>query len=351
MNNTKRNKRKMWDAFDIMKYDLDNIEIEKTNTKDQLSKSDTNNKNNCDKCNTELKISEDNGFYVCSSSACGKIFRNTLEHSAEWRHYNGDTNNDPTRCGMPINPLLRESSFGCQVLLNGSTSYEMRKIKRYTEWQSMPYREKSQYDEFQRIKTMAANAGIPKCIIDDALIIHNKISKERTFRALNRNGVIAASIYIASKMNKYPRTPKEIANIFHLNKSSATKGCKNATTILNKIECDLKGNEKTKLCNTIPQSFIERYCSKLNINPELTKVCNFVCHKIEQNKIVPENTPHSVAAGVIYFVSSKCNLNVSKKDVRGVSDISEVTINKCYKKIRIICKGVDTGMYYKKIFS
>jgi hypothetical protein len=33
----------------------------------------------------------------------------------------------------------------------------------------MPYKEKSQYDEFQIITTMAQNGGIPKMIIDDAI--------------------------------------------------------------------------------------------------------------------------------------------------------------------------------------
>ena len=74
-------------------------------------------------------------------------------HSAEWRYYGADDNqnSDPTRCGMPVNPLLKESSYGCKVICQGSTTYEMRKIRRYTEWQSMPYKEKSQYDEFQRL--------------------------------------------------------------------------------------------------------------------------------------------------------------------------------------------------------
>ena len=53
----------------------------------------------------------------------------------------------------------------------GPMSYEMRKIRRYTEWQSMPYKEKSQYDDFQIITIMAQNAGIPKMIIDSAIIL------------------------------------------------------------------------------------------------------------------------------------------------------------------------------------
>ena len=48
---------------------------------------------------------------------------------------------------------------------------------------------------------------------------------------------------------------------------------------------------------------------------------------------MPENTPHSIAAGVIYFISQICKLNISKRDVKNISEISEVTINKCFKKL------------------
>ena len=51
---------------------------------------------------------------------------------------------------------------------------------------------------------------------------------------------------------------------------------------------------------------------------------------------MPENTPHSVAAGIIYFITQSCNLNISKHDVNLISEISEVTINKCYKKLVLL---------------
>jgi transcription initiation factor TFIIIB Brf1 subunit/transcription initiation factor TFIIB len=134
-------------------------------------------------------------------------------------------------------------------------------------------------------------------------------------------------------VNNFPRTAKEIATIFHLDVTSATKGCKNALLIINNLEKDVDMKEKTAFCKTTPHAFIERYCSKLNINTELTKVCQFIAMKIDKSNMLPENTPHSIAAGVVYFISQVCNLNVSKKDVKIVSEISEVTINKCFKKI------------------
>ena len=51
---------------------------------------------------------------------------------------------------------------------------------------------------------------------------------------------------------------------------------------------------------------------------------------------MPENTPNSIAAGVVYFIAQVCNLNITKRDVKNMSDTSEVTINKCFKKIEKI---------------
>jgi len=304
----------------------------------------------CERCDSNLAFS-DEGFLTCTNRGCGIIYKDIVDHSAEWRYYGADDNqsSDPTRCGMPINPLLQESSYGCKVLCYGSTTYEMRKIRRYTEWQSMPYKEKSQYDEFQIITTMAHNAGIPKLIIDDAIRYHKKISEyELTFRGDNRDGILAASIYIACRINNYPRTAKEIASIFHLDVTSATKGCKNAISIINNLERDMDNKEKTNFCKTKPEAFIERYCSKLNINNELTKVCQFISMKIEKQNIMPENTPHSIAAGVVYFISQICKLNVSKRDVKNVSEISEVTINKCFKKLEKIKDDLVPAVIFNK---
>ncbi len=288
----------------------------------------------CECCKSILIVT-DEGFLSCKNPSCGILYKDMIDQSAEWRFYGADdnSNSDPTRCGMPINPLLKESSYGCKVLCPNSSSYEMKKIRRYTDWQSMPYKEKSQYEEFQKITSLAQNAGIPKLIIDDAMIVHKKISEAKTFRGCNRDGIIAATIYISCRINKFPRTAKEIAAIFYLDNTSATKGCKNATSIINELEHTLCNDDKTLFSKTTPSSFIERYCSKLGINNEITKVCKFVALLIEKKNLIPENTPHSIAAGIVFYVSQSCNLNMCKKKVSVVSEISEVTINKCFKKL------------------
>ena len=333
---SKKITKELWDTFNAEMKE-DDKKLECVYSEQVLTTRET-----CDLCNSAVAYGEDR-FLTCTNLKCGIIYKDTLDVSAEWRYYGADDNqtSDPTRCGMPINPLLEKSSYGCKVICGNRSTYEMRKIRRYTEWQSMPYKEKSQYDEFQRIKAFSATAGIPKMLVDDALRYHKKISEMKTFRGCNRDGVIAASVYIASRISNFPRTAREIATIFHLDNTAATRGCKNAIHLLNNMEKDMVNTDKTHFHNTKPIAFIERYCSKLNINKELTRVAEFVALRIDKLNLMPENTPHSVAAGIIYFIAQSCHLNISKHDVNFVSEISEVTINKCYKKLALLQKDEE----------
>lgn len=323
-------KSKLWEVFDT-----DNIKLS-TKTSEEIECIYAKDASLCRSCDTVLVIMED-GFPTCTNPLCAVMYTDTLDYSPEWRFYGAEDKNatDPTRCGNPINPLLQESSFGCKILCTGKSSYEMRRIRKWTEWGAMPHKEKSLYDEFQFITVMAQNAGIPKIFIDDAMAIHKDISEQKMFRGMNRDGIKAASIYISCRLNGCPRTAHEIAEIFKLDKTSATNGCSMAVNIYYNIDRNGGSNnqQQSELCSTTPSLFIERYCSRLNMNTELIALSKFVSQKIEQLGIINDNTPHSIAAGIVYFISQISNLPITKTDIKQICGVSEVTINKCYKKI------------------
>lgn len=290
----------------------------------------------CDVCGAQTEMTDD-GYVACINSACGIIYKDVLDQSPEWRFYGseGGQTSDPSRCGIPINPYLIESSYGCKIVPSGGkSSYEMRRIRQYTEWQAMPYSEKSRYEEFQYISMMANHSGFTKHIVDDAIKYYKKLTEyDKTFRGDNKDGLTAAAFYLACRANNYPLTAKELAAIFHMDVSSATQGCKNAQNILNYLEKDLDASERTAFQQTKPEAFVERYCTKLYLNAELTRLCHFIAIKVEKENLMSENTPHAIAAGIVYFVTQLCKMNVTKRDIHEISEISEVTINKCYKKV------------------
>lgn len=352
-NNT-RKKKHLWQIYDNEKKVNSCYNDSNNNDSTTTPTSSVKNDGQCKNCSFILIISEE-GFPTCINPKCGMIYKDVLDYSPEWRFYNGSDNKnnvDTSRCGTPINPLLQESSFGCKITCQPNSSYQLKKIRRYTEWQSMPYHEKSLYNEFQFITIMAQNAGISKIFIDDAIIYHKYLIEQKICRGLNRDGIKAASIYIACRLNNAPRTAQEIATIFHLDKTSASSGCSMAISLLHNIKrnndsivassaIDDKNTAislpNLQLSISLPSNFIERFCNKLAIQHDLTILSKFIATKIESNNLLPDdNTPQSIAAGIIYFIIKLCKLNIQKNHIRTVCCVSEVTINKCAKKIELI---------------
>ena len=207
-----------------MNFDLDNlfdILKEDKKTKENIEELSNNNeekednKDFCDSCNSKNLIT-DNGHVICKD--CGIINYCTIDGGAEWRFYGSEDSkfSDPTRCGLPTNHLLPESSLGSTISFKYGESYEMRKIRNYHLWNAMPYKERSLYNVFDGIQVRANNNGIPSCIIDEAKNLYKRISDIQINRGSNRNGIIASCIYKACKIQGCPRSAKEIAEIFKL---------------------------------------------------------------------------------------------------------------------------------------
>ena len=279
----------------------------------------------CDHCQGPMVFCEE-GVMTCSD--CGVLYTDVVEQGAEWRHFPDDGGSDPARCGMPVNSLLEESSYGCKVLYKGGPlSPQMIRIMHMTQWISLKHREKVQYDSMQYINLISQNAFIPKCIIDDAVTNYKRISEhhQKHLRGQNREGILAASVYLACRQHNCPRTAKELSRMFQIDWKSATKGCKLATSILNDLEQTLAQEDKLHLARNTPEQFIERFCSKL---------CVFVASRLSGVPAVMENAPQSMAAAIVYYVIHMLQLkNIKKQDVTRVAETSEVTLNKCFKKI------------------
>ena len=301
-------------------------------TQKQLVNEDLDCKNTtCKRCTSEMLMGDD-GLLVCSSAQCGYTIARALDSTPEWRFRN-EGSDDPARCGIPMNPLLQESSYGCK-LTGANKSVQMRKLGKYASWQSMPYHEKALHDGFEDIRRAASQAGLPKRLIQEAYKIHKLISEERSFRGVNRQGIIAAALYLSCRSNGCPRTAKEIATMFSLDPAHTTRGCKNALSVLSLIERDNKQtNEKTVFPKMESSHYIDRFCCRTGLNDELTRLAKFIALKVDQEHLVPENTPHSVAAGIVWFVCQLTKTKISKRSAAAACDVSEVTISKCFKKL------------------
>jgi transcription initiation factor TFIIB len=276
----------------------------------------------CYYCDSKGLILDD-GNYVCLD--CGTLFERFIDTTAEWRYYGHEDSKmgDPTRCGLPTNNLLPDSSLGTIIGNKNGECYEMRILRKYQMWNSMTYKERTLYNIFDTLTINAVNSGIPATIIDEAKNLYKKLSELKLSRGDNRAGLIASSIYMSCKTHNVPRSAKEIAAIFNLKPSVMNKGCKKFQEVL-----------KLELASSTASDFILRFCSKLNLDREIKDISLYVVEKADEMSIISSATPVSAATGCIYLVSMICGIEIVKKDMALYCGVSVVTIIKCYKKLQ-----------------
>lgn len=284
--------------------------------------------NNSIKCNCGSdKIVVEDTMQICSN--CSSIQGRIIDNTAEWRYYgnNDSKDGDPSRCGMPTNSLLPKSSLGSMIGGSYRDNIDVRRIRTYQLWNSMPYDERTLWNVFEKITSNTVNNGIPQKIIDDAKVLYKKASEKKISRGDNKEGLIASCIYHSCLINNIPRSSKEIAAMFNI-----------TTVVLNRGNARFQSLLHISVISSGPIDFISRFGSKLNMKMEDIEKCKKLVEFLEKKEILSDNSPTSSAAGILYYYSISENLGFTKKQFSGVCNVSEVTIVKNYK---IICKYKD----------
>jgi transcription initiation factor TFIIB len=280
-------------------------------------------------CSDISNYLSDNGIIVCSK--CGNTISNIMD-GPEWRFYgvSDSKRTNPTRCGMPVNVLLPESSIGTCVSYRGGDK-NMYKVRQYQKWSGMPYKERSLLKVFEEITRLSKKGNIPNSIITEAHMLYKITSSTKISRGSNRKGIIAACLYFACKINKVPRSTSEIAEIFDINTKIMSKGCKKFQEIMQLNKVDIYRINDVDSINLY--DFIDRFCSNLDLSEQDITNIKTIAEKSVEINLVYENTPPSMAAGCIFLYVKHKQLSILKKDISDVCKISEVTINKCFKKL------------------
>ena len=314
-----------------MDHSMDNSFAQYYDELDMITKGPLSNKEDATpKCCEQLKnYREYQGVIICN--LCSQTITNIVD-GPEWKHYGseGYGHGDPSRCGIPSNALLPKSSLGSSVS-NRNKSATMAKIGRYQQWNSMPYGERSMYKVFVDIDTRCSKAGFPKVIPQTAKSLYRILSETKVSRGSNRIGVIAACVYNSCKECGVPRSPNEIAKVFDISTKIMTKGCKQYTEIMRMSKTDLSRINNLKSIDL--DDFIERFSYNLNIPEDEIQLIMRLSSVSQDLGLIGDNTPSAMASGCIYLYVKNFDLEINKSDISDVCQISEVTINKCCKKL------------------
>jgi transcription initiation factor TFIIIB Brf1 subunit/transcription initiation factor TFIIB len=277
----------------------------------------------------------------CICGNCGMELFEYFDSSIEISNW--DDKNDSDRCAQQTNYFLPQSSLGTSI--GGGNS----KLKRLHIWSQMPYEERSLYDVLQEIETKCRRENIPKAVIDNARNLYKKFTEQKNkegkkiiIRGDNRKSLIAACVLEGAKMQKLPRSPKEIAKIFDLKVKHITSGCRKFFEVMdyNNYEC---------IQSSKPEDFIDRFKGKLKLG-EYADLAKKIVKNIVKLDIATDHQPPSIAASTVMLIYQIYEIDYSIQNLSKIFDISDVTISKTYKKIVPYRKYILNDDVSEKLF-
>lgn len=288
-----------------------------------------NNQDICMSCfSTELY--NDNGIISCMDCGIQKTEVN-IDHSPEWTITDG-TSSTLNRCSCKIDKLLPKTSIATRLV--GGT-YNMRQTHN---WSTYTYREISLIRDFSKMHMACQDNAIPQAVVNNAKKLYKGVSEVQIKRGDARKGLMAACVYIYCEKRKVRKSRETIANIFAIDAKYLSKG-------INEVKKYIHEHSLINIEDDIGEPGIEGYarefCIKLRIytsDKYINKTLE-IARQVEKRKHLISNMSKSLAAGCLHYVAIKYfNNKPSKSDISKVSDLSEVTIVKCYNNLLLLKK-------------
>jgi transcription initiation factor TFIIIB Brf1 subunit/transcription initiation factor TFIIB len=312
-----------------------------TNTSDTSATSDVSetsieeSKHICSNCgSTDLIEDSSNGIILCG---CGQVKGELFDYRTESRIYDDDGKAENTRCNKITNVLLPQSSLGTRLPYNIRGS-----LQKLQTWSAMPYRERSLYNDFKKIAEKCEKLSLKKNIQETANIFYaaaksckyQEGANQNKFiitRGKNNRGIQSGCIWISCKANSHPIIAKDIAAIYELTIKELNKGVKTLLKHLHMKEFNI--NIETMKS----ESYVKKYCLELNVKTEYMNEAINIAYNINRLNLASEHTQFSIAATSVLIMAENNNINtMTKKRLRKMFGVSEVTISKTYNKIKNI---------------
>jgi transcription initiation factor TFIIIB Brf1 subunit/transcription initiation factor TFIIB len=290
----------------------------------------------------------DQDEYV-SCMSCGNVLYRAFDNTAEYRYFaQEDRGGDPTRVGAPQDPSLPQASLGTLILGGTGNMKNMYKVRKYHSWNTVPYKERSLIQTYERLNLIGLNNGINNSAIENARNMYITIQDINGRQGLSRDAILSACMYMSLKDSGSPRKPKEVAEMFGLSSATFTKALKQIQEILALARQKGKFNSTTKAksASTKAIEYIRLPLSRLPLSrtqmEHLSVLSERIAIRAEEEGLSQENMPPSLAAGCVAFVLKRCDaVDIPISKIAEASEISLATLQKCLRRLESNAEALE----------
>ena len=274
----------------------------------------------CPECSGNIISLNQIGEIVCSD--CGLVIKERSVDSShsDKRAYTSQEKNQREHTGAPISSLLPDIGL--------TTVIDRKKIKdpdlkRAVKWNTrITWEKRNILIATTELKRICSNLNLPNHIRFEAIKLYKDAFKKKLLRGRSINSMIAASIYLAIRLKRIPRTLQEILD----ESSESEKDIRRCYRVLIR-EFNIKSP------NTNPSDLIPTYIATLKLDPKIeinsTKIVNAYSERFSTSG----KDPKGIVAGAIYLACRLKGLELTQKNIAEVVGVTEVTLRSRFKEL------------------
>lgn len=274
------------------------------------------------------------GELVCQ--VCGLVLEDFfIKPQENYIAYGFEGNGPNAHFGSPSSITLHDKGLSTEIdwknkdaygnkisYKNSKTMQRLRKVQYFMRCSNSA--ERNLIKALAEINRISQEMDLPKNVRENASMIYRKAVNKNLIRGHSINGIASASLYLACRQCRVPRALDEISKYSNVKRKQIGRSSRFLTRQL-KIE--------TKLPS--PRDYISRFCSKLKLDIKVRGKSIEILELASKKGLISGKEPHSLAGASIYIASLLCNQKRKQREIAEISGVSEVTIRKRYKELRV----------------
>ncbi|SCZ87527.1 BZ3500_MvSof-1268-A1-R1_Chr2-2g04993 [Microbotryum saponariae] len=297
----------------------------------------------CQDENVNLIEEMSSGDLVCGE--CGHVLGDRIvdtrsecragpkDHVLAWdrcgRSFADSEGDDPSRVGGPTDPLLdpvnqlstiisfKDNNTG---ISRGLQIANTRVLKDSGGGRDL-------HVAFDQIQIMCEAISLPKTIVDTSKQLFKRIDDEKLLKGKSQDAIIAATIFIACRQARVPRTFKEIVALTNVSKKDIATCFKLLTQLFETVHA----NQAPPSSASATDSLITRYCNHLGLSVPVQRAAVFVGTRVGEEGLLAGRSPITIASACILFATTLWGIPEPAAKISAVAGVQDSTIRMGYR--------------------
>jgi len=279
----------------------------------------------------KIVFDPERGEYICTLT--GEVVEESaIDTGPEWRAYTPEEKTRRSRVGSPLSHVLPD--YGVLTTMGTYRDATGRKLESRARLEAERLRrlqaklrtatsiEKNIEQAAREITRLVEALGLPRSIIDDAMLIYRQAAEKGLVRGRSLESVAAAAIYAACRLRGIPKTLDEIAEY--------VKGGRKEVARCYRL---LIRELKMRMPLADPTRFVSRIVTALGLSPKVEKRAIEILIQARRKGLTAGKDPAGLAAAAIYIAALELNERRTQKEIARAAGVTEVTVRNRYKEL------------------